>query len=33
MVAGTRMPAQLIRYWSKGGKGGAKIDWGRPGDF
>jgi hypothetical protein len=25
MAAGTRMPHQLIRYWSKGGKGGAKI--------
>jgi hypothetical protein len=27
------MPHQLIRYWSKGGPGGAKIDWGRGGDF
>jgi hypothetical protein len=32
-MAITRMPAHLIKYWSKGGKGGAKIDWGRPGDF
>jgi hypothetical protein len=33
MAAGTRMPHQLIRYWSKGGKGGEKIQWGKPGDF
>jgi hypothetical protein len=31
MAAGTRMPHQLIRYWSKGGEGGAKIGWDRPG--
>lgn len=23
----------LRRYWSKGGKGGAKIRWGTPGDW
>jgi hypothetical protein len=33
MAAGTRMPHQLIRYWSKGGEGGAKIEWGKGGDF
>jgi hypothetical protein len=32
MAAGTRMPSQLIRYWSKGGAGGQKIRWGEPGD-
>ena len=24
---------QLRRYWSAGGKGGAKIKWGTPGDW
>lgn len=33
MAAGTGMPPQLIRYWSKGGAGGEKIQWGKPGDF
>lgn len=32
-MAVTRMPEQLIRYWSKGGKGGQIIRWGVPGDF
>lgn len=32
-MAVTRMPAELLKYWSKGGEGGAKIDWGRDGDF
>jgi hypothetical protein len=32
-MAVTRMPHQLLEYWSKGGKGGAKINWGVPGDF
>ena len=27
------MPAGFLRYWSRGGAGGAKIDWGRGGDF
>lgn len=33
MAAGTGMPPQLIAYWSKAGPGGAKIQWGRGGDF
>jgi hypothetical protein len=33
MAAGTRLPHQLIRYWSKGGKGGEIIRWGEGGDF
>jgi hypothetical protein len=32
-MAVTRMPAQLLKYWSKGGEGGAKINWGVDGDF
>lgn len=24
---------RLRRYWSKGGKGGAQIRWGTPGDY
>lgn len=33
MAPGTRLPPQLLKYWSNGGEGGAKIDWGRSGDF
>jgi hypothetical protein len=33
VAEGTGLPASLIRYWSKGGEGGAEVDWGRHGDF
>jgi hypothetical protein len=32
MAEGTGMPPQLLRYWTAGA-GGAKINWGVPGDF
>ncbi|QYN17598.1 2'-5' RNA ligase family protein [Amycolatopsis sp. DSM 110486] len=32
LVALTRLPAQLVRYWTKG-EGAAKIRWGEPKDF
>lgn len=32
MAAGTGMPAHLIEYWTAG-PGGAKIEWGVPGDY
>ena len=31
-MAKTKMPAQLVSYWTKG-PGAAKIGWGKPGDF
>lgn len=31
-MARTALPAQLVRYWTRG-KGAAKIRWGTPGDF
>lgn len=31
-MAVTRMPPQLVRYWTAG-PGAAKIGWGRSGDF
>src|SRR4051812_20520290 len=31
VAEGTGLPPALVRYWSKGGEGGDKIGWGRPG--
>lgn len=33
MVAGTGLPPALLKYWSRGDEGGAKIQWGIPGDW
>lgn len=33
MAEGTQLPPQLLRYWSTGGEGGEKIQWGVSGDF
>lgn len=33
MAFGTRLPPQLIKFWSRGGRGGAEINWGVDGDF
>ncbi len=33
MADKSSLPAQLKRYWGKGGPGGQKIRWGTPGDF
>ena len=27
------MPPQFLKYWLPGGAGGAKVGWGKPGDF
>lgn len=32
MAVGTQLPPHLVRYWTVG-EGGAKIGWGRGGDF
>lgn len=31
MAEGTQLPPQLLKYWSNGGRGGLKIQWGVPG--
>lgn len=33
MAEGTGLPPALLHYWSTGGAGGAKINWGVSGDF
>jgi hypothetical protein len=33
MAAGTGLPPALLKYWSRAGEGGAKIQWGVAGDF
>lgn len=33
MAAGTQLPPQLLKFWSRAGKGGAAINWGVPGDY